>query len=756
MRPTGTVLRAELRGYLDHPTAYVLVVAFLGLALFLSIRQMYLSGLATLRPLFDLLPWLFTVFVPAVTMRSLAEERRGRTLEWLLAQPLGEGELVLGKLLGNWLIVLIALAGTVPTALALAFMTEADPGIMVGQYTGAALLAGQLSAIGLWASSVTRNQITAFILGVSVGLFLLLLGTPVVTLGLPGVLSGAATRLSLLGHFANVTRGVIDLRDVLYFVSAMALFAFFAYVAVIRERLSGARPAYRRLRVGVVAMAAAVVMLNLVGGYIRGRLDLTRGSVYTLAEGTRQILGELDDVVSIRFFLSSELPPEVQVSVRDVQDLLADIERASDGFVRVEQVNPDDDPEVAEEALDLGVSDIDFNVLRNDEFQVRRGWFGLALLYADQSERIPVIDRTDDLEFRLLSAISRMTTEASPTVTFLTGFGAREPSSFVNFYGMLLERYDVGVIQLEGDSVPERLSPDSTGVIVVAAPSLTLDTAAVELVRNYLSEGGAGLFLLDRNQVQGEMLIAQEVTTGLEPVLEEHGVRLVSGIIYDLRSSERINAGQQGVFQLVQAYPYWPIVFPGDVHATNRELQRMSLGWANPVEIVEGAPAAALWITTDAAGLQPSGTPVAPGPDAQFSEDDLGVRIVAAAVGPELAAEADEGGAAPSAVSSGSPPSRIVVVGDVDFLNDSFVGASPQNLFFAANAVDWLAQDEALISIRSKNRVPPPLIFPSDGLRASVRWGSLLGVPFLLVLLGLIRVGGRRRRAERRWREVLK
>ena len=755
MRSTGTVLRAELRGYLDHPTAYVLVVAFLGLALFLSIRQMYLSGLATLRPLFDFLPWLFTVFVPAVTMRSLAEERRGRTLEWLLAQPLSEGELILGKLLGNWLIVLLALAGTVPTALALALMTEADPGIMVGQYTGAALLAGQLSAIGLWASSMTRNQITAFILAVSVGLFLLMLGTPVVTLGLPGVLAGAATRLSLLGHFDNVTRGVIDLRDVLYFVSAMALFAFLAYVAVVRERLSGAKPAYRRLQVGVVAMAAAVVMLNLVGGYIRGRLDLTRGNVYTLAEGTRQILGELDDVVSIRLFLSSELPPEVQVSVRDVQDLLADIERGSDGFVRVEQVNPDDDPEVAEEALDLGVSDIDFNVLRNDEFQVRRGWFGLALLYADQSESIPVIARTDDLEFRLLSAISRMTTEARPTVTFLTGFGAREPSSFRNFYGMLLERYDVRVIQLEGDSVPERLSPDSTGVIVVAAPSLTLDTTAVELVRNYLSEGGPGLFLMDRNQVQGEMLIAQEVTTGLEPVLEEHGVRLVSGILYDLRSSERINAGQQGAFQLVQAYPYWPIVFPGDVHATNRELQRMSLGWANPVEIVEGAPAAALWVTTDAAGLQPSGTPVAPGPDAQFSQDDLGVRVVAAAVGPELAAEADEGGAAPSSASSGSPPSRIVVVGDVDFLNDSFVGASPQNLFFAANAVDWLAQDEALISIRSKNRVPPPLIFPSDGLRASVRWGSLLGVPFLLVLLGLIRVGGRRRRAERRWREVL-
>jgi ABC-type uncharacterized transport system involved in gliding motility auxiliary subunit len=215
--------------------------------------------------------------------------------------------------------------------------------------------------------------------------------------------------------------------------------------------------------------------------------------------------------------------------------------------------------------------------------------------------------------------------------------------------------------------------------------------------------------------------------------------------------------GQQGMFNLVQAYPYWPIVFPAGEHATTRDLQRMSLGWASPLEIVPGGTAVPLWATTEAAALQDSGTPVAPGIQGAFSQDpeDFQVRVVAAAVAPELATA--PGDAPPMDVPqpTAAPPGRLVVVGDVDFLSDNFVSASPQNLFFGANAVDWLAQDEALIGIRSKNRMPPPLVFPSEGIRSLVRWGSLAGAPLVLVLVGLVRVGGRRRRAERRWGEVL-
>ena len=159
-------------------------------------------------------------------MRSLAEERRSGTLEWLLAHPLREVEVVLGKFIGNWFFVLVALMGTIPAAFGLLTVSEADGGIMVAEYIGAGLLAAQGVAIGLWASSLTQNQITSFILAASASFLLVMIGTPVVLIGLPPWLGVSVANLSVLGHFENVARGVVDLRDVIYFLSTAGLFLF--------------------------------------------------------------------------------------------------------------------------------------------------------------------------------------------------------------------------------------------------------------------------------------------------------------------------------------------------------------------------------------------------------------------------------------------------------------------------------------------------------------------------------------------------
>ena len=327
-----------------------------------------------------------------------------------MAQPLREADVVLGKFLGDLSFVLIAIAGTLPTALGILAVSDADAGMMIAQYVGAGLLAAELVAIGLWASSVTRNQITAFILAATLSLLLVLIGLPVVSIGLPPWLSGIVARLSVMPHFASVARGVVDLRDVIYFVSMAGLFLALAGFAVSRERLSRQRGAWRRLRLGTAVVVTGVLLVNLLGGYIRGRLDLTRGRLYTLSPGTRTLVQGLPDLVQLKLFVSADLPPEVQLLLRDVRDLLADLRRASDGRLRVTEHDPDDDPAIAREAESLGIVPTNFNVLRDNEFQVRRGWFGLAVLYANERRVIPVIDRTDDLEFRLATYLSAMTT----------------------------------------------------------------------------------------------------------------------------------------------------------------------------------------------------------------------------------------------------------------------------------------------------------------------------------------------------------
>ena len=736
-----------MASFFDHPTAYILIVAFLGLGLFLTFRTIYAAGIATLRPFFDLLPWLFAVFIPAMTMRSLAEERRSGTLEWLLAHPLREVEVVLGKFIGNWFFVLVALIGTVPTAFGLLKVSEADGGIMMAEYIGAGLLAAQGVAIGLWASSLTRNQITAFMLAASVSFTLVLIGTPVVLIGLPPSLASGVSNLSVLGHFQNVARGVVDLRDVIYFVSTAGLFLFMSVGVMSRERLSTGRSAYRRLRTGTAALTAIVVVLNLLGGNIRGRLDLTQEGLYTLSDGTREILGGLDDIVTLKLVISDELPSELRPTLRDVADLVADLRQAADGQLVVENLNPNDDVEVATEARNLGITQNEFNVLRDDEFEVRRGWFGLAVLYADQREVIPFINRTDDLEFRLVSAIATMTTEERPGVGFLTGFGSQGPETFPSFTRALSERYDVQTIDLAVDTVPA-LSRDTLDIVVVAGPQQPLSTPALEALRSFTEAGGSALFLIDKHQVSPESPMMYPVVTGLEEFLQEKGIGTDAGVALDHSSNANINMGQQGIFSVVRPYPLWPIAWRGDTHPTTRDLNNLSVGWATVLTVTDSA-VQKLWVTTETGAIQAAGGIIMPDALLSPNPDDFQTLTLAVALDPAAAGN-DE----PSRQGAGSAEGRMIVVGDVDFLQEQFLRASPQNLVFTLNAIDWLAQDEALIGIRSKLRTPPVMSFTSEFQRVGLKWGNLAGVPLLFVAVGIVRVTGRRRRIEARWKEV--
>jgi len=750
MKAAWRVARQELKGYFDHPTAYILIVIFLALGLFLTFRTLYASGQADLRAFFDLLPWLFMVFIPAVTMRSLAEERGRGTLEWLMSQPVTEFQLVAGKFLGNWIFAVIALAGTIPTALGILLVSEASVGPIVAQYVGGALLAALLVGVGLFASSLTRNQITAFILAVFVGFALILAGLQVVLVGLPASVAGVVRNLAILPHFDSVARGVIDLRDALYFLSMAGLFLAFAYFVVARLRLSPERGAYRRLRIGTAALALTVVGLNLVGSEIHGRIDLTEEKLYTLSDGTREILGDLDDLVTIKLFVSEELPPEVQTTLRDIRDLLADFRRFSDGNIRVETLNPDEDDEAADEARSYGIQPIQFNVLREDQFEVRRGWLGLAMLHAGERETIPFVQRSDDLEYRLATALWSMTTPQRPRVAFATGFGARTPAQLQPLSEDLRDRYEVTPVDLEGDTVPP-LGPDTIQVLAVVGPERPLSDAAVEAIEAYLDAGGAGLFFLERIQIDPRAPFAQSRASGLEELLEKRGIRLGEELVADFQSNQTVSLGRQGLFSIVQPYPLWPVALPARDHPVTRDLESLTLAWAAPLEVTDSTRAVPLWTTSEYGDRMPTGGSIAPDGLPEPDPDVLSSQVVAAALDPARGAESSDDGE--GAVGSGAG-GRVILVGDADFVAGQFAQGSPQNVTFAANAVDWLAQDEALISIRSKDRTPPPLLFTSDLQRIALRWSNLVGVPLLFVLIGVARSVQRKRESRRLWEGV--
>jgi ABC-2 type transport system permease protein len=732
VKQTWRIARREFRSYFDHPTAYILLVAFLGLGLFLYFQSVYSDGLATLRPFFDLLPWLFLVFVPAITMRTLAEERRTGTLDWLLAQPVNEVQVVAGKFLGDWLFALVALAGTLPTAAGLLMVADPDPGVMVAQYVGGALLAATMVGVGLFASSTTKNQITAFILSVAVGFVLVLAGMGVVGQTLPTALAAPVGRLSVLTHFDAVARGVIDLRDVLYFLSVTFVFCSLAYFNVTRRRLSDRRGGYRRLQVGVGALVLGTLIFNLLGDRIHGRLDLTRNDLYTLSPGTHQVLAELDDLVTVTFYVSDELPTEVTTTRRDIRDVLEDYRRYSEGMLQIEEVHPEGEGETAEQARSLGVREIRFSVLRGDELQVKNGWLGLVVRYAGDTRVLPVVRQTDDLEYRLTSKIVSLLQEDPPVIAFLQGFGARGAGSFPELTSVLQERYEVRSMDFSGPEVPG-LSPDSVRVAVLAAPTEEPSPSAVEALLAYVDEGGSALVLSEGVRVDPRARLPTAVPVGaqLDGLLRPWGVAVRPGVVYDLQSAQRIQLAGEESFDAVQDFPLWPLAIPERDHPAFRIGTRVGLAWPRPLAIVDTSRARPLLQTTEQGGVRAPGTVVTPYVDLASSPDSLGKRVLATV----------------SRVSA----ARVAVVGDVTFLDPMIVRNNPQNITFASSLVDWLAGEERLIDIRSKDRSPSRLTLESSLQRALLKWLNLAGVPLLLVAVGAIRIVRRRRLAGRGW-----
>jgi ABC-2 type transport system permease protein len=238
MRGLGAVYRRELQGYFITPIAYVFIVIFLMLA---GVFTFYLggffeSGQADLAPFFSFHPWLYLFLVPALSMRLWAEERKSGTIELLLTLPLTTAAVVLGKFLAAWTFTALALALTFPVWITVNVLGDPDNGIIVAAYLGSLLMAGGYLAIGSCMSAVTRNQVIAFVLSVVVSLLLLLTGFPVV-LDLfsgwaPQSLLEAISGFSFLTHFSAVTRGVIDVRDLVFFLSLIVFFLFVNTVLV--------------------------------------------------------------------------------------------------------------------------------------------------------------------------------------------------------------------------------------------------------------------------------------------------------------------------------------------------------------------------------------------------------------------------------------------------------------------------------------------------------------------------------------------
>ncbi|MCX7902369.1 MAG: Gldg family protein, partial [Burkholderiaceae bacterium] len=343
-RDVLTVARRELAGFFTSPVAFLFVGAFLAITLFAFFwgEKFFARNVADVRPLFQWMPLLLIFLVSALTMRAWAEERRAGTLELLLTAPVSLTALVLGKFLGALALVAIALALTLPLPLTVAALGPLDWGPVVGGYVAALALAAAYIALGLWVSSRTDNQIVSLILTALIAGGIYLLGAPALT-DLFGHRVGEWLRLLGTGsRFNAITRGVLDLRDLYYYLSLTALFLILNQWSLARLRWAGNPPTAEHRR---YTLTAALLALNALAAnfWLHPlhiiRLDLTAGGQYTLSEATRTYLRQVQEPLLIRGYFSANTHPLLAPLVPQLRDLLQEYAVAGGERVRVEFID---------------------------------------------------------------------------------------------------------------------------------------------------------------------------------------------------------------------------------------------------------------------------------------------------------------------------------------------------------------------------------------------------------------------------------
>ena len=236
MKNTVTIFKRELNSYFATPVAYVFIVIFLIMsgALTFYLGNFYERGQADLIPFFQFHPWLYLFLVPAIAMRLWAEERKSGSIELLMTLPISVGQSVIGKYLAAWVFIGIALFLTFPIWITVNYLGSPDNGVIFAAYLGSFLMAGGFLAIGACISAMTKNQVIAFIITVVICFIFLLAGSSLVLnffkVWIPQTIVDAISSLSFLTHYTSIAKGVIDLRDIIYFLT---LIGFWLYANVL-------------------------------------------------------------------------------------------------------------------------------------------------------------------------------------------------------------------------------------------------------------------------------------------------------------------------------------------------------------------------------------------------------------------------------------------------------------------------------------------------------------------------------------------
>ncbi|MCX5884395.1 MAG: GldG family protein [Proteobacteria bacterium] len=504
----------------------------------------------------------------------------------------------------------------------------------------------------------------------------------------------------------------------------------------------------------VLTLAGILAVINYVSLNHFFRLDLTEKSEFTLAPSTKKVLKGLDDVVNIKVYFSRKLPPYLTGLQRQVRDVLDEYQALSRGKLKVEFIDPGIDPMAQQKLRFMGIPQVQLNIYEKDQAQLITVYLGMAILYEDKKEIIPVITDTNNLEYDLTGALIRMIRKESKTVGFLTGHGERAIEGDYSQVRSLLEKqYQVVKVETKDG----RKIGDDINTLVVANPR-KMGLRDLYEIDHFIMKGGKAIFLVDTVDLMEQRLQAFPMECSIVDLLKTYGVKVNPDLVLDLSNAPAMF--RSGMFNVQLPYPFWVKIqkknFAADQPMVNK-LDSLVLPWASSLELIPdktgSVKAVRLFRTTDVAFNQKEYFNLSP-EQAPPDKNQCRSFVMGALLSGRFKSYFSDRAVPPIEGTSKNAPeqreeaikeskeTQIIVVGNSRFLQNQFfeITQSKGNEVFFLNIVDWLNIGEELIGIRTKGFVDRPLKVLSSRERTVIQFINILGMSIVMIAFGFFRL----------------
>lgn len=484
--------------------------------------------------------------------------------------------------------------------------------------------------------------------------------------------------------------------------------------------------------IGALIVTGIVLVVNFILGYVPMRLDTSEGKIYSLTEGSKGVLKKLDDNLIVKIVFSRDLPPPYNLNKNYVEDILAEYRRASGGRIKLEYVDPAASDKLKNDLMVSGVFPVRLDVREKDRREVKECFMGILFLYQDRHEAIPFVQNPQGLEYEITQRIKRLIDPVKPKIGIVINGGA------LDFSGEQLKTvgefanqlYDVQKVDLS------TAVPTGFKALWLIGPEQKLEAPVLTNLKQWVENGGTLGLLVDRYRVRLEQFQPVSMENGTAELLQSWGVEFKQGLVYDPLADRIQVRSQQGMMQMINLvdYPYMPL--STDLNRENpaiRDLDAVSLPFVSPL------------IVSTASSLGFSYTPLMrSSPHSWLNSFPYQVSPIERHGKPEGALD----GPFNLGLVIETKPGRVIVFGCSRFVRTDYP-LRPTNYAAFINLLDWSAQDESLLAIRSKGSTQRPLMTLNDAARTLIKLLLVMFLPVFVVLTGLIVWIRQRRRRSR-------